>query len=626
MSYNKRTWKSKDELTASALNNIENGIANIYYQLGQLGFTEINQKIKIFNTYNEMKSSTELQIGDICKTLGYYKIDDCGGAEYYINDETSSIINQKIDNGLKAKLFVDRLKGIVLDTVGIVPNSVDHIEQNSEIFNELSRFAICKYQLYLNPFKYYISNLDMSDITSFELALVGSNQNVSQNGIKSSIVTNGGNFITAEKSSIFIHATDVNFSSGVKDNIPKGICFGSFGSNDQEVNFYFENVGFEKFDKCFYSPCWSSNSKGKNISIGNCHTGIYVAQASHTLEIDVLGLNHNVCGIHLGLGGNYAELRNVHVATGYYMADANEFDEIIGIRTGGGIIIRGLYYEPYITNNTEKQIIIDYTGYGWGVKGVYVYNVDIGYPGAGNTGIFLRGKTARGDHQSKWFYPDGCVHFIDCTYNMNTLPSLFKIYQNSTGELTNSWFGYSINNRPIIANGIGIGRELTYYINTTCDNLTFKKTPQSTYRLENDFNNIDMGNGFKNTYIKDLLIYQLGIYNKLVSGTIKIKGTIILDNITPQTGVFRIMSTSSANTQCYGPYFKIVDLNTVKQEYQYPRIVIPFSFELNNETFNISNANACWLECSHELLDENKPKITLRFTVELEQNFDNHIM
>ena len=591
----------------------------------QLAHNAKYKKIKMFNTYEDMKSDASLKIGDICKTLGYYIVNDGGGAEYYINNSTSSIINKEINNGLKAQLIIDNTKGIVLDTVGIRPGSVDYIEKNSEIFNELARFASKKYQLYLNPLRYYISNLDMSDVSDFELALIGTNQNVSQNGVKSTIATNGGNFITTQKTGFFVKASDMVFTSGVTDKIPRGICFGSLQANSQEVNFDFNNVWFSLFDKAFYSPSWSCASFGKCVSFTNCHTGMYVGMASHTLEIDKLNLNYNVCGIHLGRGGNYSELRNVHVATGYYMADADEFDEIVAIRSGGGSIIRGLYYEPYISDNTEKQILIDYTGYGWGVKGLYVYNTQIGYPGASNTGIFLRGKTNKGDHQYKWFYPDGCVHFVDCTYNINTLPNLFKIYQNSTGELTNSWFGYSINNRPIIANGIGIGRNLTYYINTTCDNLTFAKTLQNTYRLSNEFQDIDMGNGFKNTYILDKRMYQLHVYSKTTSGTIRIKGVICLNNITSQEGVLRIMSTSSGNTQAYGACFKIVDLNTVKSEYTDSRIVIPFNFELNNETFDIWNADACWFECSKEITEENKSKIHLKFTVEYDQDYDNHI-
>ena len=81
-----------------------------------------------------------------------------------------------------------------------------------------------------------------------------------------------------------------NFEAEV-NNIPRGTCFGSFNANNQEVNFNFTNVWFDKFDKAFYSPSWSCGSKGKNINISNCHTGIHVGMASHTLEIDQISLN-----------------------------------------------------------------------------------------------------------------------------------------------------------------------------------------------------------------------------------------------------------------------------------------------------------------------------------------------
>lgn len=630
MAYNKKIWKNGDIITEQNINRIETGISEAHNEIETLNKEIVKyKKIKLYNTYGDMKQDQNLNIGDICKTLGYYNIGDDGGAEYIINNKTESIINKSLDNNLKAQLIIDNSKGIVLETVGIIPDSLEHIEHNSLIFKELAIFALNKHQLFLNPKKYWISNLDMSDVTNFELALLGSNKNISQNGKKSTIATNGGNFITTQNTGIFIQAENIVFTSGVTDNIPRGTCFGSFDANDQEVNFNFINVWFDKFDKAFYSPSWSCNSKGKNINISNCHTGIYVGMASHTLEIDQISLNHNVCGIYLNWGGNFSELKNVHIATGYYMNDENEFNELVAISSGGGSIIRGIYYEPYITTSTEKQILIDYNGYGYGVKGLYVYDADISYPGANNTGLFLRGRTKTGDHQSKWFYPDGCVHFINCTYDITTLKEVVNIYQNSTNELTQSWFGYSINGKQFIENGIGCGRNLMLYVNTTADNLTFNVTPQDTYYMFDNYSDIDMGKGFKNTYIEDKDVYDISNIGRTGYGTVRIKGMVLLNNITPQTGVIRIMTTSGDNIQDYGPNIPIVDLNDPIGNTGDARRVIPFEFEFKPSELMFNDLNwygdAVYLNCSEQITEENKPKIKFIYTVEFDEVQNKHL-
>ena len=58
-----------------------------------------------FNTVADMKDAN-LQIGDIAITLGYYKINDCGGAKYIIK-ETTSLYNEELNNSKVAELIYE---------------------------------------------------------------------------------------------------------------------------------------------------------------------------------------------------------------------------------------------------------------------------------------------------------------------------------------------------------------------------------------------------------------------------------------------------------------------------------------------------------------------------------------
>jgi len=64
----------------------------------------------IYNTVAVMKADTTISAGIHCKTLGYYNIDDGGGAEYQIVDDNTLVANNgdiiELDNGLKAKMII----------------------------------------------------------------------------------------------------------------------------------------------------------------------------------------------------------------------------------------------------------------------------------------------------------------------------------------------------------------------------------------------------------------------------------------------------------------------------------------------------------------------------------------
>lgn len=78
-------------------------------------------KIKYFNTVSAMTSCPNLSVGDVVKTLGYYAVNDRGGATYIISDTLDSNAIQIAVGELYATMIVDSISpeqlGAVIDGV-----------------------------------------------------------------------------------------------------------------------------------------------------------------------------------------------------------------------------------------------------------------------------------------------------------------------------------------------------------------------------------------------------------------------------------------------------------------------------------------------------------------------------
>ena len=62
----------------------------------------------VFNTVADMQEAENLVNGSTCRTLGYYQINDGGGATYKITNTASSTEHQEIlDSGLYATLIIE---------------------------------------------------------------------------------------------------------------------------------------------------------------------------------------------------------------------------------------------------------------------------------------------------------------------------------------------------------------------------------------------------------------------------------------------------------------------------------------------------------------------------------------
>ena len=83
--------------------------------------------LKIYNTYSDMCDDTTLSNGQKVKTMGYYSINDGGGAEYYITtSEPASGYYEEISTGIYASL--------------IIGNQINFRQLGAKTYNEDSTF------------------------------------------------------------------------------------------------------------------------------------------------------------------------------------------------------------------------------------------------------------------------------------------------------------------------------------------------------------------------------------------------------------------------------------------------------------------------------------------------------
>lgn len=369
---------------------------------------EINElrKAKIYNNIEEMRIDKSLQENDFCVTLGYYEINDGGGAQYYIKRNTENedkIINVILQDENLIAMQVINSKKLNVKTVGVKYGNSEYKLNNSKIVEDLIIRYKMDYDLFFPKGEVWLGNINFINAPEIflpEISIIGE-------GNKTKIFTDGDDlFFDKRKKStgIFLKAKDISIKTKdflISNWIPKGICLGSElndgnGGNkiNIEVNFRFDNVEIAGFEYGIYSPNYSCGSSGGNdISFFMCKYGIYINDASHLLNINKVSLNYCANGINLGVGGSGNIIKNVHIATGYLGDDKDSFDEFVGIYTRGSLTIDGLYYEPYEkTAQSEKQILIDYEPFAntYGGKPLVLKDCNIGSPGWENTGIFMR--------------------------------------------------------------------------------------------------------------------------------------------------------------------------------------------------------------------------------------------
>lgn len=88
----------------------DTGLAYLWDKITSI-FAKKKDIVKVYNNVDDMKSDLLLSDGDVCETLGYYSVNDGGGATYVIHDTGTAndidIIN--LNNGKIANLIYERI-------------------------------------------------------------------------------------------------------------------------------------------------------------------------------------------------------------------------------------------------------------------------------------------------------------------------------------------------------------------------------------------------------------------------------------------------------------------------------------------------------------------------------------
>ena len=353
-----------------------------------------------YATIEDLKSK-DLKEGMIVRTLGYYDLNDGGCAEYYIKvkDGTEdTLLNIPLNDGIHVAMLLLDSNKLNMKTVGVRYGSSNYKIANSEIIQNIIEKYNSDYILYFPKGDVWVSNIHFLDAPSNFSPHI----RICGEGINDTKINTDGDDLFYDKrtdsTNFYLEAKDITMQTKnfvVIGWIPKGICFGMIkNNNNSETNFRFTNVNIVGFEYGVYAPNYAcGGSGGDNVTFYMCKYGIYINDASHCFNITNVSCNYCANGINLGVGGEGNLIRNFHSATGYLGEDKDEIEHFVSIYTRGNLTIDGLYYEPYESSaSTNKHIMIDYEPYPqeWGGRLLTLRNCNIGYPGAGNTGLFMR--------------------------------------------------------------------------------------------------------------------------------------------------------------------------------------------------------------------------------------------
>lgn len=194
------------------------------------------QTIFYFNNAGEMKASNHLKSGMSVQTLGYYSVNDGGGALYHIRDTKPDDFYEELDNELYAELIVDD------NTVNVLQFGVDNTNTNyvSDLLNViLEKFK--GYEIFLPKGTYKLNDTLKIDANT---TLFGAGKN-------STILTTNdftGNFIELKDSfsyNVSIH--DLSLNGNYKAEIGIYIHKTEFSVETVDMKLQLEHLNLSRF-------------------------------------------------------------------------------------------------------------------------------------------------------------------------------------------------------------------------------------------------------------------------------------------------------------------------------------------------------------------------------------------
>ena len=137
--------------------------------------SKLNKKPYYYNNIADMKADTKLKVGDMAITLGYYEVNDNGGAEYkivngnYTNDDGRY---HKLNNNLYAELII-RNNMVTAQQVGIKADATfDCTEKIKKFFLTNTQ----KTTLFFPAGRYYLSECHFSHDYTGQVYILGQSE------------------------------------------------------------------------------------------------------------------------------------------------------------------------------------------------------------------------------------------------------------------------------------------------------------------------------------------------------------------------------------------------------------------------------------------------------------------
>ena len=424
--------------------------------------------------------------------------------------------------------------------------------------------------------------------------------------------------ITIIAQDLYINQNDVNTIN--HENAPHGICFGSTYNSGAEHNFYIKRCQIVGFDKGIYSPGYScGGTRFEEVTFALCKYGVLIMAASHCLTIERSSFNACYRGLSILFGGNYCEVKNVHVDSSFhpsFQQFLNEDPRCYFLYTTGGLTLDGLYMEQYTgvkdgyMETPETYYLIDYEGNNYAANGgkLIVKNVPCGSPGGYSK--WFKGATFQGTGtlvidgtpinetplrqlcSNPALWKRGCVDFINCGPTHDSLKKYVNIYE-------------------------GIDRASGYvfdYRDLYMDGLAFTKHPRRGFKGSFIF---DYANGmgsigqdpvhektskkvgygymfYEKMNIDQKVKYYKGtrLFNETETGTLiessggygsKLQGNITVDKITNENVNVTLFMYINGND---GNSWKRIDLLDINSSCLNKEISVTFNIEFNSLDYN----------------------------------------
>ena len=604
--------------------------------------TKINSNftLKEYNIRDEMINDTTLKEGNICRTLGFYTPFDGGGAEYIIvseNTRPAPGADGDLSNGLKFK-YIIKDRRINIKACGIKEKDKTNLVANSTMFRELllrfgahdniedDRVGV----IYFPQGKYFLNNIyftneDDTTIGGNGLHVHLEGMQLEQNKIIGGNViinTLGGDFIvdkrdTRDSSGITFYLNNLTIQglegallehANTKVN---NICIGRTVNNGVEYNYHLYNTSICCFKWGVLNPGYACNeSGGYNVDISCCVHGIWNEGTTHTFHLENANFNACIWGIKV-ISGQPCRLKNIHIATGYYGAEKDDYDTYYGITTANAEI-DGIYYENYeVTNGSEKNVILNIEGSGQGDRPCIVKNFNPAniVPNQVKEIVRVRAYYGYNTPSRKEFdpsiqvsemydlarYKHGILHFDkSCCLSPSSLSKM--INRNSTDFANKVLYGRgitveSIPNMDRVYNGASIGDHVLYGFNSKFTRASYDNsgnifTPLNCYILPitnlestdyfgQDFNNIsingyinigDKCGGFNSTRVYGYIEVDEFTQDEIPENGIEL-GILFRGNIDPENGynignakLYELINIDRNTVFRHGKYVKKFDM------------------------------------------------------------------